>query len=47
VLVSSELPELMGMSDRILVLSSGKIGGEFTRAQAQQHLILEAAMAHS
>lgn len=47
VLVSSELPELMGMSDRILVLSSGKIGGEFTRAQAQQNLILEAAMAHS
>jgi len=47
VLVSSELPELMGMSDRILVLSSGKIGGEFTSAQAQQHLILEAAMAHS
>ncbi len=47
VLVSSELPELMGMSDRIIVLSSGKIGGEFTSAQAQQHLILEAAMAHS
>ena len=47
VLVSSELPELMGMSDRILVLSSGKIGGEFTSANAQQHLILEAAMAHS
>ncbi|HEX2584371.1 MAG TPA: ATP-binding cassette domain-containing protein, partial [Steroidobacteraceae bacterium] len=47
VLVSSELPELMGMSDRILVLSSGKIGGEFSSAQAQQHLILEAAMAHS
>jgi D-xylose transport system ATP-binding protein len=46
VLVSSELQELMGMSDRILVLSSGKIGGEFTSAQAQQHLILEAAMSH-
>jgi len=47
VLVSSELPELMGMSDRILVLSAGKIGGEFSSAQAEQHLILEAAMAHS
>ncbi len=47
VLVSSELPELMGMSDRIVVLSEGKVGGEFTSAQAEQHLILEAAMAYS
>jgi D-xylose transport system ATP-binding protein len=47
VLVSSELPELMGMSDRIMVLSSGKIGGEFISSQAQQHSILEAAMTHS
>jgi len=29
------------------VLSAGKIGGEFTSAKAEQHLILEAAMAHS
>ena len=32
VLVSSELPEVLGMSDRILVLHEGRVTGEFTRA---------------
>ena len=36
VMVSSELPELMGMSDRIIVLSAGRIGGEFERGAASQ-----------
>ena len=31
-LVSSELPELMGMSDRIIMLHEGRIGGEFERS---------------
>lgn len=44
-LVSSELPELMGMSDRILMLSAGCIGGEFTRAGFSQEKLLAAAMA--
>ncbi len=44
VLVSSELPELMGMSDRILMLHEGMIGGEFTRAQATQETLMAAAM---
>ena len=43
-LVSSELPELMGMSDRILMLHEGRIGGEFTRAEATQERLMEAAM---
>jgi len=43
-LVSSELPELMGMSDRIIMLHEGRIGGEFTRAQATQEALMEAAM---
>ena len=44
VLVSSELPELMGMSDRILMLHEGRIGGEFTREQFNQEALLAAAM---
>jgi len=44
VLVSSELPELMGMSDRILMLNEGAIGGEFTRAEATPEKLLSAAM---
>lgn len=46
-LVSSELPELMGMSDRLVILSSGRIGGQFSRAEATQERILAAAMAHN
>jgi D-xylose transport system ATP-binding protein len=44
VLVSSELPELMGMSDRILMLAAGGIGGEFSRADFSQENLLAAAM---
>ncbi|MFI5357763.1 MAG: sugar ABC transporter ATP-binding protein [Opitutales bacterium] len=44
VLVSSELPELMGMSDRILMLHEGCIGGEFSRAVATPENLLAAAM---
>ena len=43
-LVSSELPELIGMSDRILVLHEGRIGGEFNRDEATQEKLLAAAM---
>ncbi len=44
VLVSSELPELMGLSDRIIMLASGRIGGEFDRAEFSQEKLLAAAM---
>jgi D-xylose transport system ATP-binding protein len=44
ILVSSELPELMGMSDRILMLHEGGIGGEFARGRATQEQLLSAAM---
>lgn len=47
ILVSSELPELIGMSDRILMLNEGRIGGEFTRAEATQEKLMQAAMAHA
>jgi D-xylose transport system ATP-binding protein len=45
ILVSSELPELMGMSDRIIMLHEGMIGGEFVRAEFTQERLLAAAMA--
>ena len=44
VLVSSELPELMGMSDRILMLHEGRVGDEFSRAEATPEKLLGAAM---
>jgi D-xylose transport system ATP-binding protein len=47
ILVSSELPELMGMSDRIIMLHEGRIGGEFTRSEFAQERLLAAAMGHS
>jgi ABC-type sugar transport system ATPase subunit len=43
--VSSELPELLAMCDRILVLCEGRVTGEFSRAEATQERILDAAMA--
>lgn len=44
ILVSSELPELMGMSDRIIMLREGRIGGEFKREEATQEKLMHAAM---
>ncbi len=41
--ISSELEELMGMCDRILVMSRGEICGEFTRDQFDEEHILRAA----
>jgi D-xylose transport system ATP-binding protein len=44
VLVSSELPELIGMSDRILMLHEGRIEGEFRRDSCTPDQLLAAAM---
>jgi ABC-type sugar transport system ATPase subunit len=43
VLVSSELPEVLGMSDRILVLHEGRLTGEFTRAAATPEEVMACA----
>ncbi len=43
VMVSSELPEIIGLSDRILVLHEGKLTGEFTRAEATPERVMAAA----
>jgi D-xylose transport system ATP-binding protein len=44
VLVSSELPELMGMSDRILMLHQGSLAAEFTHDSATPETLLAAAL---
>jgi D-xylose transport system ATP-binding protein len=43
VMISSELPEVLGMSDRILVMREGAIVAEFTREQATKEAIMEYA----
>ncbi len=43
IMVSSELPEIIGMSDRVLVLHNGRITGEYTRDQFDQELIMKNA----
>jgi D-xylose transport system ATP-binding protein len=42
-MISSELPEVMGMSDRILVMSGGRIQGELSREEATQEKIMHLA----
>jgi rhamnose transport system ATP-binding protein len=42
-MISSELPEVLGMADRVLVLREGRLTAEFTRAQADETSIMRAA----
>ncbi len=42
-MISSELPEVLGMSDRILVMHEGKIQGELSREEATQEKIMTLA----
>lgn len=44
ILVSSEMPEVLGMSDRILVMHEGKINAEFERDEATQEKLLAASI---
>lgn len=43
VLVSSELPEVLGMSDRVIVLHEGRLTGEFVREEATPEKVMAAA----
>ena len=47
ILVSSELPEIMGLSDRILVMHEGRIVKEFERGKASAEDIVSAAGGHA
>jgi rhamnose transport system ATP-binding protein len=44
ILISSELPEVLAMSDRILVMREGHIVSEFSRKDADQERVISAAM---
>ncbi len=45
IMISSELPEVLGMCDRIYVLNEGRIVGEFTQAEASQEKIMARILA--
>lgn len=45
-MISSELPELLGMCDRIVVMRSGEIAGSLERGEATQAKILALALGH-
>ena len=47
IMISSELPEVLGMSDRIYVLNEGRIVGEFDRGDATQEKIMAAILKSS
>ncbi len=47
ILISSELPEVLGMSDRIMVMHEGRITGEFSREEADSEKIIRAATGHT
>jgi rhamnose transport system ATP-binding protein len=42
-LISSELPEVLAMADRVVVMHEGRITGEFDRSEADQETIMHAA----
>ena len=44
-MISSELPEALGMADRILVVRDGRIAGELSRAEATQEAVGRLALA--
>ena len=47
VMISSELPEVLGMSDRIYVMNEGRIVGEFQQADASQEKIMACILSAS
>jgi rhamnose transport system ATP-binding protein len=42
-MISSELPEVLHLGDRILVMREGRLTGEYARADASQEKIMSAA----
>ena len=44
IMISSDMPEVLNMSDRILVIREGQIAGELQRGEATQESILRLAV---
>ncbi len=47
IVISSEMPELLGMCDRIYVVNEGEIAGELSRSEATQESIMKCIMSHT
>ena len=47
ILISSDLPEVLAMSDRVLVMREGRQMGSFKKAEATQETVMTAAMGQS
>jgi L-arabinose transport system ATP-binding protein len=45
IFISSELPEVLGVSDRIVVMQNGRVKGEISASQASEESVLRLAMA--
>jgi putative multiple sugar transport system ATP-binding protein len=43
IMISSELPEILGMSDRVYIVSGGRITGEMSIEEATQEKIMQKA----
>ena len=43
-MISSDLPEVLGMSDRVLVMAQGRIAGELTAREATQDAVMALAV---
>lgn len=43
IMVSSDLPEILGVSDRIIVMHEGRISGELSQSEANQELVMQLA----
>ena len=44
IMISSDLPEILGMCDRVVVMRQGSVAGEVTRDEMTQEKILEMAL---
>ncbi len=47
IVISSEMPELLGLCDRIYVVNEGEIAGELSRSEATQESIMKCIMNHT
>ncbi len=46
IMISSELPEVLGMSDRVMVMREGRIVKELSRAEASEEVVMQYAVGH-